>query len=120
MGAVVRYWGHALLSVCAVLWIAQLFLPDEGVGFVTGIVVYLIVWWMVFFTVLPLRVRGQYEDGEVVPGSEPGAPTNPRIASKMWLAARITGIIWILYFIGFEFGLISLEAFNFAQPPADY
>lgn len=120
MAAMLRYGGYVLLAVCGALWIAQLFLPDEGVGFVTGIVVYLIVWWMVFFTVLPLRVRGQHEDGVVVPGSEPGAPTNPHIGAKVWLAARITGVLWLIYFVGFEFGLISLEAFNIVRPPAEY
>lgn len=115
-----RYWGHGLIALCAVLWIAQLFLPDQGVGFVTGIVVYLIVWWMVFFTVLPLKVRGQYEDGDVVPGSEPGAPTDPRIKEKMWLAASVTAVIWLVYFVGFEFGLVSLEAISPVRPPAEY
>ena len=111
-------WG--LVGLCALITIAQLFLPDQGVGFVTGIVVYLIVWWMVFFTVLPLRVKGQYEDGDVVPGSEPGAPVNPRIGYKMGLAAIITAGIWLLYFIGFEFGLISLDAISAFQPPSEY
>ena len=120
MDALRRYWGHGLLALCAVLWIAQLFLPDEGVGFVTGIVVYLIVWWMVFFTVLPLRVTGQFEDGEIVPGSEPGAPVDPRIGRKMWLAASITAVIWRVYFIGFEFGLVSLDAISAFQPPSEY
>lgn len=120
MNVLRAWWGHGLLVLCAALWIAQLFLPDEGVGFVTGIVVYLIVWWMVFFTVLPLRITGQHEDGEIVPGSEPGAPTNPRIAQKMWLAAHITAVFWLLYFVGFEFGLISLETLNIASPPAEY
>jgi predicted secreted protein len=115
-----RYWGHGLLAICAALWIAQLFLPAEGVGFVTGIVVYMIAWWMVFFTVLPLRVTGQYEDGHVVPGSDPGAPTNPHMASKVWLAARVTGVIWLIYYIGFEYNLISLEAFSMFEPPARY
>lgn len=115
-----RYWGPGLICVCALLTLAQLFLPDQGVGFVTGIVVYLIVWWMVFFTVLPLRVTGQFEDGEIVPGSEPGAPVNPRIAAKMMLAGQITAVIWLVYFIGFEFGLVSLDMLDIARPPSEY
>jgi predicted secreted protein len=115
-----RYWGHGLIALCAALWVLQLFLPDQGVGFVTGIVVYLIVWWMVFFTVLPLRVRGQHEDGDIVPGSEPGAPTDPRIAEKMWLAASVTAVLWLIYFVGFEFGLVSLDAISPLRPPGEY
>lgn len=120
MALIRRFWGHALVLLCAGLWIAQLFLPDQGVGFVTGIVVYLIVWWMVFFTVLPLRVKGQHEGGEVVPGSEPGAPVDPQIGYKMGLAASVTAVIWLVYFVGFEFGFVSLDALSPVRPPAQY
>ena len=106
-----RYLEFGLLGFVILLWVAQLFLPERGVGFVTGIVVFLIVWWMVFFTVLPLRVTGQQEAGEIVPGSEPGAPTDPRIGWKMWLTTMITCGLWLVYFVGFEFELVSLDLF---------
>ena len=109
-----------LAGLCALITIAQLFLPDQGVGFVTGIVVFLLVWWIVFFIVLPLRVTGQFEDGDVVPGSEPGAPVNPHIRYKMGLAAVITAVIWLVYFVAFEFGLIGLDAISAFQPPSEY
>ena len=120
MALIRAYWGHVLVALAAVLWLAQAFLPDEGVGIVTGVVVYLIAWWMVFFTVLPLRVTSQREDGAVVPGSDPGAPTDPRIASKMWLAARITAGIWLVYFVAFEFGLVNTSLLDIARPPGEY
>ena len=37
---------------------------------------YLLIWWMTLFIVLPLGVRGQAEAGQVVEGSEPGAPVD--------------------------------------------
>lgn len=102
---------YSLISLAAVLCVSQMFLPDRGVGFVNGMVVYLIGWWMVFFTVLPLKVRGQHETGDVVPGSEPGAPEDPRVKEKMWLTSVIMAGIWLIYFIGFEFELVSLDMF---------
>lgn len=104
---------YLLVSLVVVLWVAQLFLPDQGVGFVTGIVVFLIAWWMVFFTVLPLRVKGQLEAGAVVPGSEPGAPAEARIPQKMWLTTVITAGLWMIYFIAWEFGLVGLDTLPF-------
>ena len=104
-----RYLGYGLLALVGVLIVAQLFLPDRGVGFVTGIVVFLLVWWMVFFTTLPLRVRSQLEAGDVIEGSEPGAPETPFIGAKMWLTTQITSGLWLVYFIVFEFGLLSLD-----------
>jgi len=106
---------YGLFALAVILWIAQLFLPDQGVGFVTGIVVFLLVWWMVFFTILPLRVRGQFEDDDVVPGSEPGAPVDPRIKAKMWLTTVVTSGLWLVYFIVFEFGFVSLDMFPAGQ-----
>jgi len=106
---------YTLLGLTLLLWIAQLFLPDQGVGFVTGIVVFLIVWWMVFFAVLPLRVRSQLEEDNVEPGSEPGAPTDPRIKARMWLTTVITSGLWLVYVFGFEFGLVNLDMFPSGQ-----
>ncbi|MFP4518212.1 MAG: DUF1467 family protein [Oceanicaulis sp.] len=103
-----RRAGQALVGLFLILWIAQLFLPDQGVGFVTGIVVYLIVWWMVFFCVLPLRVQSQQEAGEIEPGSEPGAPADPQLKYKFKLTSVIAAGFWLVYFVLWEFELVSL------------
>ena len=39
-------------------------------------VVYLLIWWVTLFAVLPIGVRGQAEEGEVVRGSEPVSYTH--------------------------------------------
>ena len=36
--------------------------------------IYFIVWWLVFFAVLPWGIRSQDEHGHVVHASDPGAP----------------------------------------------
>lgn len=112
-----RYWGHSLLGLAGLIWVAQLFLPAQGIGFVTGIVVFLIVWWMVFFIVLPLSITSQHAAGDVVPGSEPGAPVDARLGQKMWLTTKATSVIWLVFFVVFEFGLINAQMFEFASPP---
>ena len=44
-----------------------------------GIAVYFMIWWIVLFAVLPFgRPQTQDEAGDIVPGSEPSAPTRPR------------------------------------------
>lgn len=52
----------------------------------TLLAVYLVSWWLTLFAVLPLGVRSQIESGVVVPGTEPGAPSSPRV----WRAVGIT------------------------------
>ena len=58
-------------------------------GIVTILAIYLVVWWLVLFTVLPWGVRGQAEEDDVVEGSEPGAP----VKSAMWRKAGWTTVI---------------------------
>lgn len=109
----IRKLSWALVSLVAILWIAQLFVPGDGVTFVTAIVVYLIVWWMVFFCVLPLRVESQQEAGDVEPGSEPGAPADPQLKYKVKLTSTIAAGLWLVYFVVFEFRLLTLEMIPF-------
>jgi predicted secreted protein len=51
-----------------------------------ALVLYSVIWFMVFFVVLPLRLVTQGEAGEVVPGTPQSAPANAQIGRK----ARIT------------------------------
>ena len=50
---------------------------------VGGIVVFLISWWVCLFVVLPIGVRGQFEDGDIVEGTEEGAPAEPMMRKKL-------------------------------------
>lgn len=43
---------------------------------------YVVIWWIVLFAILPVRVRTQGEEGQVVHGSEPGAPSDPLLRHR--------------------------------------
>ena len=62
----------------------------------SAVVVFVLGWWISFFAVLPIGVRGQFEDGEITPGTEEGAPANHMLVKKaVWATiggAIITGI----------------------------
>jgi predicted secreted protein len=63
--------------------------------------VYLVVWWLCLFVVLPFRVRNQIDEGEWVEGSERGAPRLARLWPKLLvttlLAAAVSGLLlWAL------------------------
>jgi predicted secreted protein len=89
------------------------------VAWTTAIAIYFIVWWLVLFAVLPWGIRSQAESGDVVPGSDPGAPAVPRLARKLlWTTVVATlifaGAAWIyasrlitLDDLGTLFGLLS-------------
>lgn len=101
-----------VVALAAVLWIAQFFVRNDGVGVVSGLVVYLIAWWTVLFAILPRGVQGQHETGEVVAGSEPGAPVDPGLKQKAWLTTVVTAAFWLVFFVVVEFGLLDLGRFT--------
>lgn len=56
--------------------------------------IYFIIWWLVFFVVLPWGVRSQYEHGEVIPGTDPGAPTVPGLKPKLLWTTLLAGVVF--------------------------
>ncbi len=62
----------------------------------SAFVVFLIIWWVVLFGVLPIGVRGQAEEGDVIPGTEPGAPTNANMWWKVKVTTLVTFLIWMI------------------------
>lgn len=67
----------------------------------TGIAIYFLLWWVLLFAVLPWGVRSQGESGDVVRGSDPGAPAIPYLGWKLiWttvVSAVVFGIGTFLY-----------------------
>ena len=57
--------------------------------------VFLTIWFTVLFAVLPIGVRSQMEAGEVTPGTEPAAPTAPRL----WMKALLTTLVSVVVFV---------------------
>jgi predicted secreted protein len=61
-----------------------------------GVAIYLILWWLAFFTVLPIGAQSHHEAGDdIVPGSEPGAPRVHKIRQKALWAAGIAAVLWL-------------------------
>ncbi|MBL8536519.1 MAG: DUF1467 family protein [Hyphomonadaceae bacterium] len=61
-----------------------------------GIAIYIIVWWLAFFTMLPLGAQSLHEaDEQAPPGVERGAPRAHNLGLKALLAAAIAAIVWL-------------------------
>jgi predicted secreted protein len=59
----------------------------------TALAIYFVAWWVVLFAVLPFGVRSQQEDGEVSPGTDPGAPAVPLLVRKLIWTTIITTLL---------------------------
>lgn len=81
---------------------------------VSGIAIYFVIWWIALFAILPIGMRTQEEDGNVILGTVASAPSKPRI----WRAFIRTTILATLIFAGYyyltqivEFGLDDIPHF---------
>jgi predicted secreted protein len=75
----------------------------------SGIAIYLTLWWVVLFTVLPLGVVSHAEAGiDKGDGGDPGAPVDPKLKRKFitttWVSAVLFAVLWVVI----RFGLVPL------------
>ena len=70
-------------------------------GTTGAIIVYICIWWIVFFSVLPIGIKSQsIEFKDDFRGNDPGAPKNPRIGKKFLITTLITSIIFaVIYYL---------------------
>ena len=75
-------------------------------GITGSIIVYVMIWWIIFFSVLPIGIQSNKEVfREKIDGIDPGAPKNPKIGKKFLTTTLITTIIFavIYYLVEFNF-----------------
>jgi predicted secreted protein len=71
-----------------------------GVG--SLIAIYLVVWWVVLFAVLPWGVRTQQAEGDVVLGTAHSAPMRPMLVRKAIVTSIVAGAIVFLIWLAVD------------------
>ena len=81
-------------------------------GITGSIIVYVLIWWIIFFSVLPIGIQSNKETfKEKIEGIDPGAPKNPKIAKKFIITTIITSIIFIVIYYLVKFNLLNLREY---------
>ena len=75
----------------------------------TALAIYFLIWWVVLFAVLPWGVRNQQEVGDVVPGTDPGAPAIHTLWRKLFWTTMVATIIFGILYIAYTRGLIPYD-----------
>jgi predicted secreted protein len=75
-------------------------------GIVSSIVVFLVIWWAVFFAVLPMRIS---QREPLIEGQDSGAPDDPRLWWKFKVTTAITSGLFICVFTAISIGLIDFR-----------
>tara|TARA_B100000780_G_C21018897_1_gene408276 strand:- start:91 stop:336 length:246 start_codon:yes stop_codon:yes gene_type:complete len=75
---------------------------------VTGLaILYVIIWWVVFFAILPIDVNRQKP--VKIEGEDPGSPENPKMIKKFMYSTVITTIIFIIIYLLIKFEYLNLR-----------
>jgi predicted secreted protein len=64
------------------------------VNWFTGLVVYILIWWLALFAVLPIGTRPDAE-GDPAAGGWRGAPVRPLLGWKLLGTTLLAGMIWL-------------------------
>lgn len=75
----------------------------------TGIAVFFLIWWVVLFAVLPWGVRSQQEAGDVVPGTDPGAPAITRLRRALVWTTLVSLVVFAAVYVIYVERLVTLD-----------
>tara|TARA_B100001057_G_scaffold169798_1_gene170563 strand:+ start:492 stop:737 length:246 start_codon:yes stop_codon:yes gene_type:complete len=74
----------------------------------TGLVIiYTIIWWIVFFAILPIDVnRNKIVKIE---GEDSGSPENPKMLKKFLYCTGITSVIFVIIYLLMKYEYLNLR-----------
>ena len=65
------------------------------IEFLKGFLIYVIIWWIVIFTILPIGIK---KSKKLEKGHADGAPENPLILKKFIITSLIAFVLWLIVF----------------------
>ncbi|MDC0418050.1 DUF1467 family protein [Pelagibacteraceae bacterium] len=64
-----------------------------------SLIVYISIWWIVFFSVLPIGIKSQNAKfSDDLHGNDRGAPQNPQIRKKFLITTLVTSVIFLVIY----------------------
>ena len=75
---------------------------------ITGLaIIYIIIWWIVFFAILPIDV--ERKKLIKIEGEDPVSPENPKMLKKFIYCTGITTILFIIIYLLMKFEYLNLR-----------
>jgi len=81
-------------------------------GWATGLMVYIVIWWIILFAVLPLGVRRVENPGI---GQDRGAPEVPQLLRKAIITSLVAAVLWLIFYF-----VQQSDLFNFRHWVENY
>jgi predicted secreted protein len=76
-----------------------------------SLVIFVILWMIIFFMILPLKIKSQLEQQSITPGTDPGAPSNPQMYRKFIITTVISLFVFAIIYLLSYFEIINLREF---------
>jgi predicted secreted protein len=71
--------------------------------------IYFIMWWLVFFAVLPFGIRSQHEHGDFPAGTDPGAPAVHGLRIKLVWTTLAASVVFSLFYWAYVTRAIAFD-----------
>ena len=71
------------------------------------IIIYIIIWWIVFFTILPIDVKRL--KSIKIKGEDTGSPENPKMLKKFIYCTGITSVIFMIIYSLIKYEYLNLR-----------
>lgn len=79
----------------------------------SGIVLFLVIWFLTFLCILPLRIVTQGEAGTTVPGTHDGSPERHHLKRKFVITTVVTIVLWAIAAYIIITGTITVRDIDF-------
>ena len=74
-----------------------------------ALVLYVVIWFVTMFVTLPIRLRTQGDEGEIVPGTHAGAPADFKLGRTLLIVTVFGTIVWAIVAGIIVSGVITIE-----------
>ena len=78
-----------------------------------GIIIYVNLWMVIFFMVLPFGITNQIDSLDYQKGTDPGAPVESRIKKKILITTFISTVIFSLILVVDQLDLFNIRKILF-------
>lgn len=79
----------------------------------SALVLFSVIWFMTFLCVIPIRLKTQGDLGQIVPGTQAGAPEHHNLKKKAWITTGITFVLWAIISGIIISGMITVRDLDF-------
>ena len=78
-----------------------------------GIIIYVNLWMVILFMVLPFGVRNQIDSPDFQKGTDPGAPVESKMKKKILITTLISTVIFSLILVVDQLDLFNIRKILF-------